>query len=182
MALHEGPELASFAEACFREAFRAHFEPKAMARLCARVFAPPILEGLLRSGVWLAEQDGEWQGYVALGALPCPLPELAIPALELARLYVTADWQGKGVADRLMGRFLAEAGDRGGRSVWLQAFEGNPRALAFYRRWGFIDFGPFELVCEGVLLPHRLLGRSFPNPLSTAETVSPPAPARCSDP
>jgi GNAT superfamily N-acetyltransferase len=157
--LQEAPALAHFAEACFREAFCSHFESAAMDRLCANAFAQPVLERLLTDGVWLAQSGQDWQGYVALGAIPCPIPELARPVIELARLYVPERWQGKGVADRLMERFLAEAAARGGRSVWLQAYENNPRALAFYRRWGFIDHGPYPVLFEGIMLPHRMLGR-----------------------
>jgi diamine N-acetyltransferase len=154
----EAPALATFAEACFRDAYRMHFGPAAMERLCAAVFAPPVMAKLVLDGVWMA---GDWQGYVALGEVPCPIPELASPVVELARLYVARPWQGTGIADRLMERFLHEAAERQGRSVWLQAFEGNPRALAFYRRWGFRDYGPHALVCEGILLLHRALGRSL---------------------
>jgi len=152
------PTLAAFAEACFREAYAGHFAAAHLDALCAAAFALSVMERLVLDGVWVAR---DWQGYAALGQLPCPLPSLAAPSIELARLYVPRCGQGKGIADSLMGRFLAEAEARGGRSVWLQAFRDNPRALAFYRRWGFTDFGPFDLLWEGISLPHRLLGRNL---------------------
>ena len=158
LAAADAPVLASFAETCFREAFGAHFGSTAMDALCAVACTNPVMEKLIQDGVWVA---GDWQGYLALGEVPCPIPELTGPTLELARLYVRELWQGKGIADRLMERFLVEVAERQGRSVWLQAFAGNPRALAFYRRWGFADFGPYNLICEGIVLPHRLLGRNL---------------------
>jgi GNAT superfamily N-acetyltransferase len=152
------PALAAFAESCFREAFGEQLGPEALERICAVAFTQAVLERLVLDGVWLA---GDWQGYIALGAVPCPVPELAGPTLELARLYVPQGWQGQGIANRLLERFLIEARQRGARSLWLQAYEGSSRALAFYRRWGFTDFGPYPLVCEGIVLPHRALGRNL---------------------
>lgn len=158
LATTDAPDLARFAEACFREAFVGHFRPASMDALCGAAFALPVMEGLIQNGTWVA---GDWQGYIALGAIPSPVPGLEQPTLELARLYVPCRWQGQGVADRLMGRFLGEVAERGGRSVWLQAYEGSPRALAFYRRWGFADHGPYHIVCEGIALPHRMMGRNL---------------------
>ena len=151
----EAPALASFAEACFREAFSAHFDVVALNTICAAAFSLPVMAKLILDGTWLA---GDWQGYIALGEVPCPIPDLESPTLELARLYVPRCWQGQGIADRLMERFLKEVAARHARSLWLQAYAGSPRALAFYRRWGFTDYGSCQLTCEGVLLPHRLLG------------------------
>jgi diamine N-acetyltransferase len=161
LEFQEIPRLTRFAEGCFREAFGSHFEASAFDRLCATVFAQPVYEGLCRSGVWFASFQDEWQGYVALGEEPCPIPELPPPVIELARLYVPARWQGTGVADALMDRFLAESSKRNGRSIWLEAYDRNPRALAFYRRWGFQGYDLYELECEGLILPHRAMGRSI---------------------
>lgn len=161
LAAAEAPALAALGEACFREAYGEHFSPVDMDTLCAAVFAPPVMDRLLAAGVWVA---GDWQGYIALGETPCPIPGLASPTVELARLYVRRCWQGKGVADRLMERFLEEVTRLGSRGVWLQAFAGNPRALAFYRRWGFRDLGACAVVCEGIALPHRTMGRDLDQP------------------
>ncbi|HWQ10081.1 MAG TPA: GNAT family N-acetyltransferase [Holophaga sp.] len=158
VAPDEVPALAAFGAACFREAYGGHFAAADLARLCAAAFSLPVMERLVRDGTWVA---GDWQGYVALGQVACPIPGLAEPTLELARLYVAGTWQGRGVADRLMARFIQEARARGGRSVWLQAFAGSPRALAFYRRWGFEDHGPYVLAVEGLVLPHRMLGMNL---------------------
>lgn len=157
----EAPTLATFAEACFREAFGNAFPAEALDRLCGRVFEVPVMETLIAQGVWLAEAGSAWAGYVALGSTPCPLGGLTEPNAELARLYVPLGHQGTGVADALMDRFLEELRMRDVRSVWLQASADSPRALAFYRRRGFEDFGAYLVTCEGVALPHRALGRNL---------------------
>jgi ribosomal protein S18 acetylase RimI-like enzyme len=51
---------------------------------------------------------------------------------------------------------LDEAVKRGCDMVWLDVWERNSRALAFYRRWGFVEVGTqtFQL---GDDLQHDLL-------------------------
>ena len=154
----EAKALAMFSESCFRETFGYLFPDEAMDLLCSRAFTPPVLGALIEKGSWVAEGPEGWRGYVALSTDPCPIPGLPEPHLELARLYVTTRWHGQGVSGPLMTAFLDEARGRGTRGVWLEAFEGNPRALGFYRRWGFQDLGGQVQVREGVHLPHRVLG------------------------
>jgi ribosomal protein S18 acetylase RimI-like enzyme len=51
---------------------------------------------------------------------------------------------------------LAEAEKRGCDTLWLDVWERNPRAIAIYRNWGFIEVGTqtFQL---GNDLQHDLL-------------------------
>ena len=154
----EAEALALFAEARLRETFGPLFPEEAMDILCSKAFARSVLEGLLAAGTWVAEGSEGTVGYLALAEAPCPLEGLAPPLLELSRLYVAPTWQGRGVADALMTAFLDEARARGAQGVWLEAHEGNPRALRFYQRWGFRDLGGKVRLVEGVRLPHRILG------------------------
>ena len=157
-AATEAKVLALFSEACFRETFGYLFPDEAMDQLCARAFTPAALAALIAEGAWVAEGPEGWLGYAALSTAPCPLPGLPSPQLELRRLYVAARWHGLGISGPLMEAFLAEARARGARAVWLEAFKGNPRALGFYRRWGFQDLGGEDRVPPGLRLPHRTLG------------------------
>jgi GNAT superfamily N-acetyltransferase len=52
---------------------------------------------------------------------------------ELNAMYVRAAWHGTGVAHALMRAVLDPAADT---SLWV--FEENPRAQAFYRKYGFV--------------------------------------------
>ena len=141
----ETAALAQFAEACFREAFGYLFPEDAMDALCLRAFAPGVIGALIENGAWVSQGTEGWRGYVALSNDPSPVPGLPSPQMELSRLYVAAPWHGLGVSDALMEVFLAEARQRGVKAVWLEAFQGNPRALGFYSRWGFQDLGSSDL-------------------------------------
>jgi RimJ/RimL family protein N-acetyltransferase len=55
-------------------------------------------------------------------------------------MYLRAEFRGEGGADMLMSALLDHARGRV-EIVTLTAMSDNPRALAFYRRWGFVAYG-----------------------------------------
>ena len=69
------------------------------------------------------------------------------PSIEIERIYTLKDYLGKRVGKLLMETCLDIAAERGYKLVWLGVWEYNPRAIAFYEKWGFEKFGshPFLL-------------------------------------
>lgn len=57
--------------------------------------------------------------------------------VELVRLYVAREVQGRGLGTRLFQKGVAWARARGHGGLWLLAWDQAPRALAFYRGLGF---------------------------------------------
>jgi ribosomal protein S18 acetylase RimI-like enzyme len=53
------------------------------------------------------------------------------------KLYVAPEEQGRGIGRALVERHLARAAADGDREVWLEHYEGNDAAAAFYERLGF---------------------------------------------
>ncbi|HNL66233.1 MAG TPA: GNAT family N-acetyltransferase, partial [Ferruginibacter sp.] len=62
-------------------------------------------------------------------------------ALELKRIYVQKEFQGKGVAQALMDFILRYASDNGYEVVWLGVWEHNKKAQRFYEKYGFENSG-----------------------------------------
>ena len=62
-------------------------------------------------------------------------------ALELKRIYVLQEFQGKGIAQKLMDFFLNFAAEKKYEVVWLGVWEHNLRAQKFYEKYGFADSG-----------------------------------------
>jgi ribosomal protein S18 acetylase RimI-like enzyme len=56
-------------------------------------------------------------------------------------------WHGQGIAGALMAETLARARRLGRRTIYLAVWERNARAIAFYRKVGFLEVGaqPFQL-------------------------------------
>lgn len=93
---------------------------------------------------FVAEANGALAGYVQVRA---PSPHALVDAsagpraAEVARLYVAAEWRGRGLAAELMAAAVAHARAAGAPALWLAAQQRNARAVAFYRRQGFAVAG-----------------------------------------
>ena len=141
--------LARFAEDTFRHTFAADNDPSDMAAYCAASYGAGIQRAEIEDpGVdTLLACDGA--GAIAAYAQLRPGAPSAGPApepIELWRFYVGADWQGRGLASRLMAAVLDAAAARGARTLWLGVWERNLRAQAFYRKCGFTAIGRHTFV------------------------------------
>ncbi len=148
-AAADAPALAALAERTFRDAFAADNTPADMAAHCARSYAPAIqARELADPGIdTLVGADAEGQ-LVAYAQLRPGSPPVAIgpSPLELWRFYVDRAYHGRGVAQQLMASVLETARARSARTVWLGVWERNPRAQAFYRKFGFVPVGTQQFV------------------------------------
>ncbi|MEP7107503.1 MAG: GNAT family N-acetyltransferase [Ferruginibacter sp.] len=91
---------------------------------------------------YLAESDGKAIGYLRFMEDYANFPEMKQwKSLELKRLYVVKEFQGKGVAQQLMDYTLLYAKENNYRVVWLGVWEHNSRAQKFYEKYGFIYSG-----------------------------------------
>jgi ribosomal protein S18 acetylase RimI-like enzyme len=62
-------------------------------------------------------------------------------ALEIERIYVLQQYHGKQVGLLLYEQALAVATARKAPYMWLGVWEENPRAIRFYQKLGFVEFG-----------------------------------------
>ena len=136
--------LAALAEATFRDTFADANTPADMDRHCATAYGEAIQAQEIASPArvtLLAEQDRRLVGYaqVRWSASP-PCVEARAPG-EIQRLYVVRDCHGRGVAHDLMHACLAALAARGADVAWLGVWERNPKAIAFYRKFGFREVG-----------------------------------------
>ena len=80
-------------------------------------------------------------------------------AAELDRLYVQERFAGRGVGRDLLRHAEKAAAARGADTLWLTAWEGNARALAFYPRRGYENLGRTVYTFEGEDYPNHLFAK-----------------------
>ncbi len=85
---------------------------------------------------------------------------------EVGPLYVTPDYQGSDVAKQLFRTAVAHAARAGLRQLELAVNEANARAVAFYLREGFTQYGrlPNAVIGENGPEHDLLLLRILPQP------------------
>jgi ribosomal protein S18 acetylase RimI-like enzyme len=136
--------LAELGERTFANTFAAQNTPENLAAYLGASFSPEKQAAELAdpySVFLIAESDGQPAGYARLKAGQPSAANAGNNPIELVRIYATEAWIGKGLGARLMRACLAEAEKRGCDTIWLGVWEENPRAIAFYRKWGFTVTG-----------------------------------------
>lgn len=61
-------------------------------------------------------------------------------SLEIERIYVLQECQGKKVGQKLYEKAMQVADEKNVNYVWLGVWEENPRAIHFYQKNGFVEF------------------------------------------
>ncbi len=114
--------------------------PEDMAAYLAASFSPQKQADELADPLTtflIAEIDGSTAGYARLRFGPPPASISGRRPLEIARFYSDKAWIGHGVGAALMTACLDFAAKQGCDTIWLDVWEQNVRAIAFYRKWGF---------------------------------------------
>lgn len=143
--LSDASALAMLAERTFRDTFATANTAENMDEHCRRSYGKVIQASEIRSHcvvTLVAESHDLLVGYAQLrlaGSTPSCVTGIA-PG-EIQRLYVVGEYHGKGVAQALMSSSISALKERGCDVVWLGVWERNPRAIAFYRKFGFIEVG-----------------------------------------
>ncbi len=88
-----------------------------------------------------SDKGGELAGFAQLRWGNPPECIVASKPGELQRLYVLERWHGQGVASELMQASIKAMQQRGFDCLWLGVWERNFRALAFYKKVGFVAVG-----------------------------------------
>lgn len=136
--------LALLAERTFRAAFGSLNTHENLDAHCASAYSEAFQASeIVNPGIetFVCDDNGELIGYAQLrwGAAPACVPA-AKPA-EIQRIYVDQRWHGKSIAQALMSEMFGAALRGNADWVWLGVWENNPRAMAFYQKFGFINVG-----------------------------------------
>ncbi len=136
--------LAELGRRTFEDTFAKDNTPENTALYLERSFGPDIQAAKLADPntiFLIAEIEGAPVGYAQLN-LGSRLPEISgEQTIEIERIYSNAAWIGQGVGGALMAACIDLAAEKECDTIWLGVWERNPRAIAFYTKWGFKTVG-----------------------------------------
>lgn len=141
--------LTELAARTFWDTFAEYNRPEDMEAYMSAAFTVARVSGEVadpRSVFLVAEIGGAAAGYAKLHAGETPPCVTGPRPVELERLYVSRDYLGAGVGQRLMQACLDEARRRSYETLFLGVWEHNERAKAFYLKHGFKFVGEHVFV------------------------------------
>lgn len=136
--------LAELGARTFFDTFAQDNTPADMAAYLAASFGPQKQADELADPLTtflIAEIDRTAVGYARLRLSPPPAAITGRRPLEIVRFYSDKAWIGRGVGVALMTACLELAAKQSRDTIWLDVWERNARAIAFYRKWGFALVG-----------------------------------------
>lgn len=155
--------LSTLATQVFLDTYATHGINDALAREVTTVYSVEVFERRLRDAdveLLLVASGGNTVGFADIAfASRCPVP--GVRGAEVFRLYVQRPFLRRGLGRKLMAKADASARARGLDTLWLTAWAGNHRALAFYQSLGFRDIGTTEYVIDGVGHENRVLCKAL---------------------
>jgi O-succinylbenzoic acid--CoA ligase len=133
--------LAEISRKTFYETFRNSNNPDDLEEYMSSAFAENVIKAEIlnpEGTFFLAYQSGKIAGYLKIRKQNSYLPDEN--ALELQRLYVLSDFQGKQIGQKLMDYCINIAKEMQYQWLWLGVWEHNARAISFYKKNGFEQF------------------------------------------
>ncbi len=136
--------LVDLSRKTFLEKFYADNTPENMQEFMDRVYDPGQLKKELAdplSEFYFIFFNGALAGYLKInqGAAQSDIKDDS--SLEIERLYIDAEFQGKGLGAMFLKRSEQRAEELKLDFLWLGVWEKNPGAIRFYKRHGYVQFG-----------------------------------------
>lgn len=145
-SISDAAALSLVGSATFLEAFADLLDGESLLLHCQNQHGVATYEKYLAqpdTQAWLAiVQPGQGPvGYAMMTEPDLPLSDLTVDDIELKRIYLFSRFRGSGAGKLLMEQSIAAAREAKKRRLLLGVNAENNRALAFYRKNGFVQVG-----------------------------------------
>ena len=143
VTLNDIDELQKISRQTFYETFASGNTEENMKQYLENGFAFEKLTAELNdvnSESYFAMLDDNVIGYLKLNFGQSQTELQDDRGLEIERIYVLREFHGKNVGQILYNKAIQIARQNKAEYVWLGVWEENPRAIAFYKKNGFVEF------------------------------------------
>jgi diamine N-acetyltransferase len=143
LTINDLERLQKIARQTFQETFSASNSEENMKTYLREGFSTEKLTAELNdknASFYFAILDQEIIGYLKLNIGEAHTEFRDLKALEIERIYVLDEFQGKKVGQLLFAKAFEVAKQKKLDYIWLGVWEKNLKAISFYQKNGFIAF------------------------------------------
>ena len=136
--------LVKISKDTFAAAFEKDNNPADFQDYVQKAFSPERLKKELEnpnSIFYFVFDDETLVGYFKLNMGTAQTDVYDENAMELERIYVVQQYQGKNIGTQMLTEILVLGKKPNKAYLWLGVWEHNPKAIRFYQRHGFQKFG-----------------------------------------
>lgn len=147
LSLSALPELQRISKQTFQETFAPYNSAENMEQYITHAFSTEKLQAELQnhnSQFYFAYHKDEIAGYIKLNSGAAQTENMGPDALEIERIYVLQQYQGKNLGQQLFNSALRIAAENNKKMVWLGVWEHNTKAISFYLKNGFVVFSKHQ--------------------------------------
>jgi diamine N-acetyltransferase len=155
--------LAELGARTFRRTYESTTDPTELEEYIGASFTLERIQAQLSapsSYFFLARDTARIAGYLHLRVVEPPACVPDPSPIELARIYLDHEMQGRGFGSQLMQFALDESRRLARATLWLGVYIENVQARAFYSRWGFKDVGTREFEFGGCIYHDPVMSRA----------------------
>jgi ribosomal protein S18 acetylase RimI-like enzyme len=149
IGLSELRTLQELSRRTFYDAFAWSTSPEDMQAYLDKAFSEEQLGSELQnpdSRFYFARLQGKPVGYLKLNFGQAQTEKLEGYGLEIERIYILKECQGRKIGQRLIARAIGVAEELKMQHVWLGVWEKNSGAIALYQRQGFVQAGSHPFI------------------------------------
>ena len=136
-------KLQAISRVTFSQTFDEHNSAEDMAAYLNKSFAVDKLTAEIKnpnSEFYFAQNGETIVGYLKVNTGDAQTEKKDVNAFEIERIYVDEAYLGKKIGQLLFNKAIDLANSKKTAYVWLGVWEENHRALAFYKKNGFVPF------------------------------------------
>lgn len=136
--------LQEIGRVTFSETFSSDNEKENMQKYLEESFSAQKLVAELQnkhSQFYLLFHLERVVGYLKVNFKEAQTEEMDSEAMEIERIYILKEFQGKKLGQLLFAKALEIAKEKSASFLWLGVWEENSRAIHFYKKSGFVPFG-----------------------------------------
>lgn len=143
ISINDVEKLQAISRVTFLQTFAAHNNEADMDAYLNSSFSIDKLRNQInntQSEFYFAQDREMIVGYLKINTGDAQTEQKGNNAFEIERIYVDSTYLGKKIGQLLFNKAIDLATEKKAAYVWLGVWEENHRALAFYKKNGFIPF------------------------------------------
>ncbi|WP_376740847.1 GNAT family N-acetyltransferase [Listeria booriae] len=139
--LNDANQLQEISYETFNDTFKQQNSPENMQAYLKKAFQLEQLKSELANSsslFFFIYFHSDIAGYLKVNVADAQTEKADATSLEIERIYVKKQFQGYGLGNSLLNKAMSIANDLKKTTIWLGVWENNEKALAFYKKKGFI--------------------------------------------